>query len=160
VFVPIEGAWGYQVGNPAAVAIVSVLASLDVFHQTSMAEIRKKSLSLTGFLEDLLNQAAKDNSPSLYSIITPSDPKQRGAQLSVLLKDGLLEGVMAELEDAGVVLDERKPNVIRIAPAPLYNTYTEVYDFVEIFRNACEKVNAGKGHARGEVGKAKQETSV
>ena len=58
----------------------------------------------------------------------------------MLLENGLLDGVMAELESAGVVVDERRPDVVRVAPTPLYNSYTDVWDFVRIFREACEKV--------------------
>ena len=64
--------------------------------------------------------------------------------MSVRLEPGLLMGVMAELETDGVVVDQRKPDVIRVAPAPLYNNYTEVWDFVKIFKAACEKVKSGK----------------
>ena len=68
--------------------------------------------------------------------------------MSVLLKPGLLESVMESFEEVGVVLDERKPDVIRVAPAPLYNTYTDVYDFIQHFREACEKAVTGrKSHA-------------
>ena len=81
---------------------------------------------------------------NLYRIITPSDPNERGAQLSVLLKPNMLEGVLAELEKDGIVVDERKPDVIRIAPTPLYNTFTDVWDFVQIFQKACEKAGTGQ----------------
>ena len=63
----------------------------------------------------------------------------------MLLEEGLLDGVMSELEHVGVVVDERKPDVVRVAPAPLYNSYTDVWDFVKIFREACEKVNDTRG---------------
>ena len=109
-----------------------------------MKAIRSKSVALTGYLEQLLLQTSKHEKSNPYRIITPSDPTERGAQLSVRLDPGLLEGVMAELESAGVVVDERKPDVIRVAPAPLYNTYTEVWDFVQIFKAACEKVKSGE----------------
>lgn len=69
--------------------------------------------------------------------------------MSVQLEEGMLEGVMAELEAAGVVVDERKPDVVRVAPAPLYNSYTDVWEFVRIFRASCEKIK-GKG-GDGEV---------
>lgn len=109
-----------------------------------MSAIRAKSIAITRYLEDLLlapsssNAEQDDNSP--FKIITPSNPAERGAQLSLQLNPGLLEGVMKLLEDAGLVVDERKPDVIRVAPAPLYNTYSEVWDFVQVFRGACQKV--------------------
>ena len=143
-FVPIPGAAGYQVGNPSALALTAVIASLEIFSKTSMKAIRGKSVALTGYLEQLLLQTSDDEKLNPYRIITPSDPNERGAQLSVRLDPGLLEGVMAELESAGVVVDERKPDVIRVAPAPLYNTYIEVWEFVQIFKAACTKVKSGE----------------
>ena len=145
---PIPGAAGFQVGNPSALALTAVIASLEVFTLASMSSIREKSVRLTGYLEELLlhpplsSDLHQGNLP--YKIITPSDPAQRGAQLSVLLQPGLLDGVMKGLEDAGVIVDERKPDVIRVAPVPLYNSFEEVWDFVVIFTKAC--VKAQKGH--------------
>lgn len=144
-FVPMNGAAGFQLGNPSALAITTVLASLEVFSLTSMAAVREKSIALTGYLADLLQQSQDDQSPEdFYRVITPLDATQRGAQLSVMLKPGLLEGVLKALEDAGVVVDERKPDVIRVAPAPLYNTFTEVLEFAKIFQTACRDAQAGK----------------
>ena len=143
-FVPIPGAAGYQLGNPSALAISTVLASLEVFALTSMAAVQKKSRALTGYLADLLLLPPNESTPDLYRIITPLDPGQRGAQLSVRLKPGLLNGVMKALEENGVVVDERQPDVIRVAPAPLYNTFMEVWKFVKIFRAACEDAQQGR----------------
>lgn len=102
-----------------------------------MTELRKKSLSLTGYLEYLL--LADSEKSRLFRIITPADPAARGAQLSLLLKPGLLDRVAKNLEDAGIVCDKRQPDVVRVAPAPLYNTYTEVWEFVQVFKKALEK---------------------
>ncbi|KAL8947119.1 MAG: hypothetical protein Q9222_006564 [Ikaeria aurantiellina] len=149
-FVPIPGAAGFQVGNPCALAIAPLLASLEIFALTSMAELRCKSIRLTNFLEELLDQQssriAEGGSGKLYHIVTPSKVPDRGAQLSIRLKPGLLERVMAELEEQGVVVDERKPDVVRVAPAPLYNTFQEVWDFVNIFGRACLKASQGQVH--------------
>ena len=143
-FVPIPGAAGFQVGNPSALALTTVLASLEVFSLTSMTAIRRKSIDLTGYLTDLLLQSRNhQSSDNVYSIITPLDAAQRGAQLSVKLKPGLLESVLKILEEEAVVVDERKPDVIRVAPAPLYNTFTEVWDFVQIFEAACRDAHGG-----------------
>ena len=108
-----------------------------------MQVIREKSKKITAFLEALLLDESKYPEPRPYWIITPSDPNQRGAQLSVQLEPGMLDPVLEYLEETGVVVDERKPDVIRIAPAPLYNTYVDVFDFVEIFREACKTTKAG-----------------
>jgi kynureninase len=100
-----------------------------------MADIRKKSVNLTAYLEFLLLSGPSD----AFKIITPSDPEARGTQLSVLLKPGRLDTLMDMLEDAGITIDKRKPDVIRVAPMPLYNTYEEVWRFVQIFNEALAK---------------------
>ena len=147
-FLPIPGAAGFQVGNPSVLALTALLASLEVFSLTTMSALRTKSIKLTKYLEDLLLEpslTASGNPLSQpYEIITPSNPAERGAQLSVRLRSDFLEGVMEVLEHAGVVVDERKPDVVRVAPVPLYNTFIEVWDFVHYFKDACRKVEAGK----------------
>ena len=111
-----------------------------------MASIRAKSMAMTAYLEDLLLHPPSANSDYEkhlpYQIITPSNQEERGAQLSVRLEPGLLDGVMRILEDAGVIVDERRPDVIRVAPAPLFNTFSEVWDFANIFTSACLEVQA------------------
>ncbi|KAE8380715.1 pyridoxal phosphate-dependent transferase [Aspergillus bertholletiae] len=140
-FVPQPGAAGFQLSNPSVLDMNAVVASLEMFNRASMAEIRKKSLDLTGYLEHLLLKYPIDAAPEdkPFSIITPSNPAERGAQLSLRLGPGLLDSVLEALEDNGVVIDERKPDVIRVAPAPLYNTYTDVWQFCRIFLDACQK---------------------
>ena len=118
---------------------------MDIFEQTSIHEIRQKSLKITAYLEELLQETEENGDRNPYNIITPSDPEARGAQLSVQLDDGLLDGVLKKLEEGGVVVDERKPDVIRVAPAPLYNSYSDVWEFIQIFRKACKDVKAEKG---------------
>ena len=155
-FVPIPGAAGFQVGNPPALALVALLAALEPFSQTNMTAIRQKSVLITSYLEALLleslpltsNSAEKSQQP-LYSIITPPSPKERGAQLSVRILPGMLDSVMEELEANGVVVDERKPDVVRVAPAPLYNTFQECWEFVRIFKEACVKAEKGLGTGNG-----------
>lgn len=126
-----------------------------------MPALRKKSLELTSYLEHLLLKYPLDDNLSSttststsasenkrpYTIITPSDPSQRGAQLSILLQPGLLDKVLEILEEEGVVIDERKPNVVRVAPAPLYNSFTDVWEFHRVFVMACkEAVKARDGN--------------
>lgn len=140
-FVPIPGAGGFQLSNPSALDMSAVLASLSVFEMTDMAALRKKSLQLTAYLEQLLDAAVDTfGVEKPWEMITPRHPAQRGVQLSVLLKPGLLDGVMAHLEQEGIVLDERKPDVIRIAPAPLYNTWEDAWTVVEALKDACTKL--------------------
>lgn len=153
-FHPIHGAGGFQLSNPSVADTTAVRASLDIFKQTSMTELRSKSVKLTKYLEDLLDQLAaqqKDlESGVCFSIITPRNPDERGAQLSVLLKPGMLDAVMAILEEEGVVVDERRPDVIRVAPTPLYNTYSDVLRFVQVFEVACLKASKGESIDQGQ----------
>jgi kynureninase len=160
-FHPVPGAAGYQLSNASVADTTGVRASLDIFKRTSPGALRDKSVKLTGYLERLLDGVAERQRMRLrggggggggevrFSIITPRDPERRGAQLSLLLRPGLLEGVMAVLEVEGVVVDERRPDVIRVAPAPLYNSYEDVRRFVEVFERACE-VAAAEGGKEGE----------
>jgi kynureninase len=147
-FKPIPGAAGFQLSNPSVLDITSLCASIEVFAMTDMAQLRAKSLRLTGYLEVLLLRLMAENGN--FEILTPRDPAQRGAQLSLKLKEGLLDTVMGELERRAVVVDERRPDVIRVAPAPLYNTFKDVCDFVGIFRTALEV--AAKAEAEGKPG--------
>ncbi|KAJ5383397.1 hypothetical protein N7517_001308 [Penicillium concentricum] len=134
-FKPIPGAGGFQVSNPSVIDLTCLCAALSVFDQTSMADIRQKSLKLTAYLEFLLLKDT-DEQTRLFDIITPSDPHARGAQLSVLLKPGLLHKVSERLQDAGIICDKREPGVVRVAPVPLYNTFSEVFNFVKEFKGA------------------------
>ncbi|KAF2828555.1 kynureninase 1 [Ophiobolus disseminans] len=144
-FVPIPGASGFQLSNPSALDMTSVMASLDVFSMTTMDALRQRSVRLTAYLEARLLRYAGSEPP--YTIITPSNPAERGAQLSVLLKPGLLDNVLHHLEKKSVVVDERKPDVLRIAPAPLYNSFHDVHRFIVVFHEACRKAIAAPDEA-------------
>lgn len=124
--------------NPSAVDLASLCAALSVFDETSISELRKKSLKLTAYLEYLLLKDTTDDTRQ-FKIITPSDPNSRGVQLSLLLKPGLLQKVSQRLDKAGIVCDKREPGVIRAAPTPLYNTFSEVFMFVQQFKEALEE---------------------
>lgn len=126
-FVPISGASGYQLSNPSALDMTSVMASLDVFSLTNMEALRQRSIRLTTYLEARLLCYEGGEPP--YTIITPANPAERGAQLSVLLKPGLLDNVLHYIEERGVVVDERKPDVLRVTPAPLYNSFHDIHRF-------------------------------
>lgn len=117
----------------------ALVASLEIFGETSMTELRQKSISLTGYLHNLLLQSHTLTHPMPFTIITPTNVDERGAQLSLRLQPGLLDNILHRLEESGVVVDERKPDVIRVAPAPLYNTYLDVWKFVQVFCEACRK---------------------
>lgn len=154
-FEPIPGAGGWQLSNPSVADLTALRASLDVFKQTSMLELRGKSLELTGYLENLLDALATKQEDkfgrSFFQVLTPKERGERGAQLSVRLAEGMLEGVMKVLETEGVVLDERKPDVVRVAPAPLYNCFEDVLRFAEVFGTACERVVRGRQGEGGSV---------
>jgi kynureninase len=136
----------------------ALIASLEIFNETSMIELRRKSISLTKYLHDLLLHSNTPKHPMPFTVITPTHVGERGAQLSLRLRPGLLDGILHSLEDSGVVVDERKPDVIRVAPAPLYNTYLDVWNFVQVFWEACRKAaqtrdtiaNGGERDAVGE----------
>lgn len=149
-FAPIPGAAGFQLSNPSALDLSAVLASLEVFGKTDMAALRRKSLALTGFLEEELDAIPRDEAP--FRIITPRDEGQRGAQLSIMLETGLLDHVMEVLEEEGVAVDERKPDVIRVGPAPLYNSFEDVWRFARVFREACRKAMVAKKERKETVG--------
>jgi kynureninase len=141
-FVPRAGAAGFQLSNPSALDMSAVVASLELFNETSMLELSRKSQSLTKYLEQRLDETiTKLPDEKNFTIITPRDPEARGAQLSIRLKPGLLDPVLAHLEHNGVVVDERKPDVIRVAPTPLYNTYTDVWKFTRVFQEALLKAS-------------------
>ena len=108
---------------------------------TSMVELRRKSISLTKYLECLLLRFPIDAPPEdkPFTILTPKNSDERGAQLSVRLESGLLGVILEELDSNGVVVDERKPDVVRIGPAPLYNSFVEIWEFSQIFLEACRK---------------------
>lgn len=130
-FIHMHGAAGWQLSNAQILPMAAHKASLDIFDKVGMKALREKSDRLTGFLEYLINENMEARGEVSFKIITPSDPKQRGAQLSILaLENG--KQLFNKLTDNGVIADWREPNVIRVAPAPLYNTFHDVYRFVEI----------------------------
>ncbi|OKL59213.1 Kynureninase 2 [Talaromyces atroroseus] len=136
-FKPIPGAGGFQVSNPSVIDLASLCATLSVFNETSIQQIREKSLLITRYLEFLLCADTTEETRK-FRIITPSDPNARGAQLSLLLNPGLLDRVAQRLENAGIICDKRQPDVVRVAPAPLYNTFTEVWKFVHELKSAIQ----------------------
>jgi kynureninase len=128
-FVPVPGAEGWQVSNPPILSAAPLRASLEIFDEAGMAGLRAKSERLTGYLAFLIEQMPSER----YEVITPREPAARGCQLSILVHDRPKE-LFAELEAAGVTCDFREPNVIRVAPVPLYNTFHEVWRFADLLR--------------------------
>ncbi|KAK1964336.1 kynureninase [Colletotrichum sublineola] len=139
-FLPTVGAGGFQVSNPSAIDLASLSGALSVFSKTNMTELRTKSLVLTAYAEHLLDAILADETGSepSFRIITPKNAHERGAQLSVLLREGLLDRISEAFINAGVVCDKRKPGVIRVAPVPLYCTFQDVWKFMDTLRRAIE----------------------
>jgi kynureninase len=127
-FHPAPGAEGWQLSNPSILSMASLRASLDIFADAGMGRLREKSISLTGYLEFLLDQHAS----SKFSIITPREPEQRGAQLSIRIAENG-RSVVDRLNAEGILCDWREPNILRVTPAPLYNSYRDAHRFAERF---------------------------
>jgi len=122
----IPGAEGWQLSNPPILSMAAIKASLDMFKEVGMDAIRRKSVKLTGYFEFLINEFENDK----IKIITPANPKERGCQLSIQMKDADKK-LHQKLTRANIITDWREPDVIRCAPVPLYNTFQDVYHMVE-----------------------------
>lgn len=138
-FIPMAGVDGWQLSNFPILSGAAHLASLQVFQQAGIKKLRKKSIELTDFLEYLLQEIDPDEKHFL--LLTPKNSKERGCQLSIFMKNNISNGkkVFDKLSKAGVIADWREPNVIRVAPTPLYNTFEEVFIFSEILRKALAR---------------------
>ncbi|PPK96193.1 kynureninase [Nonlabens xylanidelens] len=129
-FEPMRGAEGWQLSNPPILSMVAIRASLDLFAQAGFENLREKSIKMTNYLEFLLQELDGDR----ISIITPSDSKDRGCQLSLAVKNAdrsLFDAITAK----GVIADWREPDVIRIAPVPLYNNFEDCWRFVDVLKS-------------------------
>jgi kynureninase len=130
-FRAMSGADGWQLSNPSIVSLAVLRASMDIFHEAGMERLRAKSVSLTSYLEFLLNESAAQR----FSIITPHESERRGAQLSIrIAQNG--KALCERLAEEGVVGDWREPDTFRVAPVPLYNSYGDVFRFVRRFSAA------------------------
>lgn len=134
-FQPITGAEGWQLSNPPILQLASLLASMEIFDRAGMAAIRKKGDLLTGFLEFLLETLL----PKDYCrVITPKNIKERGCQLSLKFS-GRPKELVKKLKAQGAICDFREPDIIRAAPAPLYNSFSDVYRFVNLIAEFAGK---------------------
>jgi len=128
-FKPMSGAAGWQLSNAQVLSCAAHKAGLDMFDEVGMETLREKSLKLTGYLEFLLKDLNKNG--HRFNIITPPLPAERGCQLSILTdKSG--KALFDYLTENGVVADWREPNVIRVAPAPMYNSFEDVWLLAEL----------------------------
>ncbi|SCV02509.1 LAME_0H02124g1_1 [Lachancea meyersii CBS 8951] len=155
IFEPISGALGFRQSNPSVIDVVALRSSLEVIKDFGgINAMRERSLLLTNYLMELLMEsrfyhksAPNGVSAPGFTILTPPEEKDRGAQLSLLLfphhsdrKLDTMERVFEYMNERGIIVDERRPNVIRIAPAPLYNTFQDVFRAVDILDEALESI--------------------
>ncbi len=132
-FQPMAGAEGWQLSNPPILALAALRASMDIFSEAGMESLRAKSVSLTAYMEFLLGQLDS----AKFSIITPREPQRRGAQLSIRMASQGRK-LCDQMAMSGVIGDWREPDIFRIAAVPLYNSYRDVYRFVQRFSAALQ----------------------
>jgi kynureninase len=133
-FDPVAGAQGWQISNPPIMSTAPLLASLEIFQRAGMRALRAKSVALTGFMQKLI----EEHLPKQVEIITPKPPEQRGCQLSLRIARPAAEAKRCQeaLTAAGVIGDWREPDVLRLAPIPLYNSFADVLAAVDILARA------------------------
>ncbi|MBX2844064.1 MAG: kynureninase [Flammeovirgaceae bacterium] len=132
-FKPMAGAEGWMQSNSQIFSIAPYLPSLEIFDKAGIDNLFEKSRKLTGYLEFLVNEINIEKGKEVIKILTPKTPKDRGCQLSlVFLENG--KKVFEELTNSGIVSDWREPDVIRIAPVPLYNSFSDVFQFYNVVR--------------------------
>jgi kynureninase len=137
-FKPMPGAEGWQLSNAPILGMAAHLASLEIFEEAGMERIGAKRDQLTAFLEFVIDDISAKNSDRVtFELITPRDKTKRGAQLSIMAK-GQGKKLFDALSAEGVVADWREPNVIRIAPAPLYNSFEDCYWFGQLLERAIQ----------------------
>ena len=126
-FVPHTGAEGWQISNPPIFSMTPLKKSLAIFDEATMPALRERSVRLTGYLEWLIDGI--EGSP--YSLISPKEPQRRGCQLSLRFSTDA-RGLQEALVEKGFVCDFRPPDVVRLAPVPLYNTFEDVHLLVDV----------------------------
>lgn len=137
-FKPMKGAEGWQLSNAPVLGMAAHNASLDIFEEAGMERIGEKRDLLTAYMEFIIDEiSGKNKENCTFEIITPRDKKKRGAQLSILIH-GQGKSLFDALSNEGIVADWREPNVIRVAPAPLYNSFEDVYYFGQILEKSIK----------------------
>jgi kynureninase len=137
-FNPMKGAEGWQLSNAPVLGMAAHLASLDIFDEAGMERIGNKRDALTAYLEFVIDSISERNKDRCsFELITPRDKTKRGAQLSILAH-GQGKALFDALSAEGVVADWREPNVIRIAPAPLYNSFEDCFWFGQLLEKAIQ----------------------
>ena len=137
-FVPAKGARSWQQSNAPVLSMAALKASLDIFSEAGMMEpLRTKSEKLTGYLEFLIHQLNAKRDTPLIKIITPADQERRGCQLSLVFAAKGRE-IFRELTEKGIIADWREPDVIRVAPVPLYNSFEDCYWFANVLEELLQ----------------------
>ena len=135
-FDPIEGADGWQISNLPILSLAPYLASVELFAEIGMETLIAKRNTITAYLEFILREIDREVKGN-FEIITPSNPSERGCQLSVFLH-GEGRSLFDYLMKNGVIIDWREPNVIRLAPVPMYTSFEDIYRFGQILKNGIE----------------------
>ena len=128
-FVPVETADGWQLSNPPILAMAPLRTSLELFDEAGMPALREKSLKLTGYLEEWIDRTAGER----IEVLTPRDPASRGCQLSLRIRERPSE-LFRALREGGVVGNYREPDVVRLAPVPLYNRFHDVWRVGQVLK--------------------------
>jgi kynureninase len=133
-FIPMKNAGAWQLSNAQVLPMSAHLASLDIFAEAGMAALRQKSLELTASLEFLLQTFAAEQEKISLQIITPKTAGERGCQLSIFVKNEAKK-LFRHLTENGIIGDFREPNVIRLAPVPLYNRFEDCFEVYEALKS-------------------------
>lgn len=136
-FVPIKTAEGWLLSNSPIFSLAMHKAALDVFNEAGMDALCTKSRLLTDYLEYTIKEVNRKLKKNIFEIITPSNPHERGCQLSVILSVGG-KLLVKNLSEQGIVVDWREPNVMRMAPVPLYNSFEDVYNLGKAIKSFFE----------------------
>jgi kynureninase len=128
-FKPLQTVEAWQLSNPPILSMAALLSSLEIFHEAGMIPLREKSKKLTSYLESLIKSELAEE----IKIITPSSPQHRGCQLSLRLLQPI-NNITNLLHERGVISDWREPDVLRVTPVPLYNSFEDCYKFVQILK--------------------------
>lgn len=134
-FEPIPTAEGWQLSNAPILSMAAHKASLDIFEEASIDKLHVKRQILSAYLHYVLNDINNRQAEDIIEIITPAGEKERGCQVSMLMLQ-MGKEIFSELSKQGVVADWREPDVIRVAPVPLYNSFEDVWRFGEIVSTA------------------------
>lgn len=138
-FDPVRSANGWQISNLPILSLAPYLASVEMFAEVGMKKLIKKRDLITSYLEFILHEIDKEVD-STFEIITPSNPEERACQLSVFLH-GEGRNLFDYLMTNGVITDWREPNVIRLAPVPLYTSFEDMYDFGQMLKKGIQSLH-------------------